>query len=118
MNPWTIVGDIVVGLWNSHKLEKWIKGWMSLIISALITFFFVWGSSGAMFYASKVGAVAALILGFFAALVAVSVAILQIVRKVEQFRGIALFFPAAIETELRKLEAQGGTEFDPNRQKP
>jgi hypothetical protein len=40
------------------------------------------------------------------------------VRKVPQFKEIALFFPSAIENAIAKIQAEGGSEFDPNQQKP
>jgi hypothetical protein len=110
MNPWSAIGDLVLGLWKSHKFEKWVRAWMSIILSALITFLFTWGSVGASLYHS-VGSVGALTLGFFAALVATAGAILNMVRRVEQFKNIALFFPAQADKPISET-----TEYDPNQQ--
>jgi hypothetical protein len=115
--PWDAIGNLILGLWKSHKFEKWVKAWTSVVLSALLTFLFVWGSSiGALYH--TVGATGALVLGFGAALVAASGATLTIVRKVTQFKEIALFFPSAIENAIAKIQAEGGSEFDPNQQKP
>ena len=115
MTPWDAIGNLVLGLWKSHKVEKWVRAWMSVILSGLLTFLFTWGTViGATYH--TVGALGSLVLGFGAALVATAGSVLAIVRKVEQFKEIALFFPAAIEAAIKKIEAEGGTEFDPNKQ--
>jgi len=116
-DPFNAIGELILGFWKSHKAEKWVWAWMSLILSALLTFLFVWGTSIGSLY-STVGAGGSLVLGFGLALVATAGSILAIVRKVEQFRNIALFFPAKIEQSIQDMIKDGGTEFDPNKQKP
>jgi hypothetical protein len=114
MTPWDAVANLIVGLWKSHQAEKWVRAWMSLILSALLTFLFSWGTAiGSLYHA--VGAIGALVLGFGLALVATAGAILGIVRRVEQFKNVALFFPAKIEGAINQIATTGGTEFDPNK---
>jgi hypothetical protein len=114
--PWDAIGNLVLGLWKSHKVEKWVRAWMSLIISALLTFLFVWGTSIVSLY-SKLGATGALVVGFGSALIMTSAAILMIVRRTEQFKNVALWFPTKIEEAAGDILEKYGTEFDPNLQK-
>jgi hypothetical protein len=114
--PWDALGNLLLGFWKSHQAEKWVRAWMSLTLSALLTFLFTWGTVITSTYAG-VGAIGALVLGFGAALVMSAGVILAIVRMVPQFRNVALFFPARIEEVIAKIEKEGGSEFDPNTQK-
>jgi hypothetical protein len=113
--PWDAIGNLVLGLWKSHKVEKWIKAWMSLIISALLTFFFIWGTTIVSLY-QLIGAVGALTVGFGSALIATSATILMIVRRNEQFKNISLWFPSKIEETATDITKAYGSTFDPNKQ--
>jgi hypothetical protein len=114
--PWDTIGNLILSLWNSHKVEKWVRGWMSLILSSLITFIFIWGTSIVSLY-KTLGAAGALIIGFGSALIATSAAIVMIVHKVEQFKNISLWFPSKVEEEANHITDQFGSTFDPNLQK-
>jgi hypothetical protein len=113
--PWDVLGNLILGFWKSHKAEKYLRAWLSLIFSALITFLFVWGTSIVSLY-PKLGN-GALVVGFGAALIATSASIVMIVRRTEQFKNIALWFPAAVEKASTDILTTYGTEFDPNLQK-
>ena len=114
--PWDALGNLILGLWKSHKVEKWVKAWMSLILSALITFIFVWGTAIVSLYATM-GGTGALIVGFGSALIATSATILMIVRRTEQFKNIALWFPSKVEEAAGEITDKYGSTFDPNLQK-
>lgn len=116
MLPWDSIGNLVLGVWKSHKAEKWVKAWVSLTLSALITFTFVWGTAIMTFY-PKFGAVGALVMGFGSALIAVSAVILVKVRTDEQFKNIALVFPSKVDQVAEGITRDYGTTFDPNLQK-
>jgi hypothetical protein len=113
--PWDALGNLILGVWKSHKAEEYLRAWLSLIFSALITFLFVWGSSILSLY-PKFGN-GALVVGFGAALVAASASIVMIIRRNPKFKNIALWFPSKVEEAAGNITAEYGSTFDPNLQK-
>lgn len=114
--PWDAIGNLILGFWKSRKAEKWAKALIGLALSALITFLCVWGASIVSLF-TKFGAVGCLVIGFGTALLATSATILMYMRRVEQFKDIAIWFPAKVEEAAKEIATQYGAEFDPNKQK-
>lgn len=113
MDPLNAIGNFVVGLIKAGQIQAWYRLIASIILSSLITFFSTLGASIWLLY-SQYGAVAALILSFANACIAVSVIILALVKRSPLTKGIAILVPTKVEAQTADLLTKDGIEYIPN----
>lgn len=101
MDPFNAIGNFALGYIKSGRMQKWVRFGASTLVSAFVTFWGTWGLAIPSLY-PVVGAVGALILGFGAACVAMSVIVLYLWRRHPLTKELMVMTLGDVETALRQ----------------
>lgn len=85
MNPWSAIGDLILGYWKTKRLLQWWTLIFQMGLSALVTFLFVAGST--------LTATRSFALGFGAGMVASAVVLVYFFRRSALTQGMMLVAP-------------------------
>lgn len=112
MDPFAAIGNFAVSLLRNHQIQDWCKLAASLVISAVVTFLAVFGTSLLILYAQGYSPIWDLVLSFGAGCSTTSGVLIYLWKTDPATKNIAIAFPSDAELEALKK----GITFDPNKQ--
>ena len=98
MNPWSAIGDLILGYWKAKKIQQWITLIFQMSLSATVTLLFVAGT-----VLTSTGSFA---LGFGSGMSASAVVLVYFFRRSPLTKGMMLVAPQAEAEEEMKENFQ------------
>jgi len=115
LGPWNILGDLIVGLHRTKKLQEWGRLVASTGVTAFVAFWGAWGTAIPALHAQGQPPSACLVLGFGVACFVMAVMVAALWKRSPLTKGIPLVLPTRVAEEAAgAAPAAGGLEYDPN----